>query len=291
VALSLALEALGLERGDGAALSTLSPYYYQKVLEERGIFPVYVDAEAGTALMHADGVKWALEHCENRDRVKALIVNETLGFMPDMEALCGCGLPVIEDCSASVFGAIGEKKAGSWGQVAFMGLEERDMLTAGGGALLFAAERRNASALRNTAGNGLPPEYLLPGMNAAMAAVQFREAPKSQARRTEIAGLYTQASQRTRHKGFALTAEFTYNNYAFPLVLETGFKDVAAYAKKKEIDVALAFSNTLAGRGIVESAKYQESASLALRTVLFPLYPRLTSKEAERVTKLIQTLP
>jgi len=68
-------------------------------------------------------------------------------------------------------------------------------------------------------------------------------------------------------------------------------KDVAAYARKKEIIVESAFEQSLAGAGVVDSVLCPVSYSLSLRTVLFPLYPRLRSQEAERVSRLIMTLP
>jgi dTDP-4-amino-4,6-dideoxygalactose transaminase len=289
VALFEALQMLGLEDGDGVVVSTLSPWYYKGALEALRLQPVYCDAEAGTAALHADGVRWAIEHATEPGRVKALVAYHALGLVPDMEALLAVGLPVIEDCSTAAYCAIGEKRAGSFGQLCVMGLEERDMLTGGGGALLYSADKRSASALRNRP--ELPPESRLPDMNAVMAVVQFREAKRNMERRAEIAAMYTQAALRTRHKLLVKTNDLVYNNYAFPLVLETGWKDTAAYARKKEIELDLAFSGTIVGRGLLDNAKYQESYSISLRTVLFPLYPRLSAKDVGRVAKLIQTLP
>ena len=82
-----------------------------------------------------------------------------------------------------------------------------------------------------------------------------------------------------------------YNNYAFPIVLESGMKDVIAYARRKDVVVESAFSLTLVGSGKVPPAQCPEAYSLSLRTVLFPIYPRLTMTQAGKVAKLIQTLP
>jgi dTDP-4-amino-4,6-dideoxygalactose transaminase len=184
----------------------------------------------------------------------------------------------------------GEKKAGSYGIFTILGLEERDMLTSGGGALLYATERRNAAALRNAPSP--PPEFGLPDMNAAMALVQFRETEKNLQKRAKIAELYAQSALRQgRHKLFVHPDNFEYNNYAFPLVLETGVKDVCAYAKRKEIIVESAFSKTPAGMGLAAQNRCPAAYSQSLRTVLFPIYPRLGDEAALRVSKLIQTLP
>jgi dTDP-4-amino-4,6-dideoxygalactose transaminase len=128
-------------------------------------------------------------------------------------------------------------------------------------------------------------------MNAAMAVVQFREAAKNLAKRREIARIYIQSALRTRHKRFIQHDFAEYNNFSFSLILETGMKDVKAYAKRKDIVVESAFENTPAALGLAPQEACPEAYSLSLRTALFPLYPRLGSGEIEKVSKLILTLP
>jgi len=233
--------------------------------------------------------------------VRCIVLHHTLGYCPDAAAIAELGIPVIEDCSQSygtVMGEAGENpgngvssgtgvSAGNVGVFTILGLEERDMLTSGGGALLYSVNRRDAAALRGM--GELPPEYGLPDMNAALAIVQFREAEKNLEKRRELARLYTQSALRTRHKRFVEFVE--YNNYAFPLILETGMKDVKAYARRKDVAVESAFENTLIGSGMVKPEQCPEAYSLSLRTVLFPLYPRLGMRDAEKVAKLVLTLP
>jgi len=271
-------------RGKGVIISALSPLYYERVIRSLGLVPLYCDTAVDSPLMAEEKISSlmaALPLC--------IVYHHTLGYLPDADTLSDLGIPVIEDCSRSVGTVMGEKKAGSFGTLGILGLEERDMITAGGGALLFAINRRDASLLRSL--GELPPEYLLPDLNAAMAAVQFREEAKNLARRGELAQAYIQASLRTRHRRFREAEGLEYNNYAFSLVLESGVKDVKAYAKRKDIEVEEAFDTTLAGSGAIPSAQCPCAYSLSLRTVLFPLYPRLGSQGAERVAKLIMTLP
>jgi dTDP-4-amino-4,6-dideoxygalactose transaminase len=218
-----------------------------------------------------------------------MVFHETLGYISETDYASALGIPVIADSSQSFGTVLGGKKAGAWGTFVIQGLEERDMITAGGGALLYAHTRRDASLLR--ALGELPPEYALPDLNAAMAAVQFRENAKNLEKRRGIADAYVQASLRARHRRFTQSGEFEYNNYAFSLIIETGVKDVKAYARRKDIAVEEAFETTLSGSGVIPSAQCPNASSLALRTLLFPLYPRLSSSQAEKVAKLIMTLP
>jgi dTDP-4-amino-4,6-dideoxygalactose transaminase len=315
-ALFLALKCLNLEDGQGVVVSALSPRYYARVIEDLRLRPLFCDVSEASAVMSRETVEKALESKPEGMDVRAVVLHHTLGYLQDTAAIAALGIPVIEDISQSFGtteaegpeeGAVSENGAaentaaasavpvsvlpGSLGVFTVMGLEERDMLTAGSGALLYAANRRDASVLRNL--GELPPEYGLPDMNAAMGVVQFREAAKNLEKRRNIAKTYVQASLRTRHKSFVVSEPNTaeYNNYAFPLILETGMKDVKAYAKRKDIAVESAFETSLIGTGLVPPEQCPEAYSLSLRTALFPLYPRLVASEIEKVSKLILTLP
>jgi dTDP-4-amino-4,6-dideoxygalactose transaminase len=290
IALFLALQLLNIEEGKGVVISALSPLYYMRVIEDMRLRPVLCDVAPGYTYPDREHIQEAFSH--DAGNVRAIVLHHTLGFTPSTASIAELGLPIIEDCSQSygtVYTQVDGAAKPSFGTFTILGLEERDVLTSGGGALLYASLRRDASVLRNM-GN-LPKEYGLPDMNAAMAMVQFREAAKNCAKRKEIAEVYTQASIRTRHKRFLGREEAEYNNYAFPLILETGMKDVKSYAKRKDIEIESAFSVAVIGSEKVESGHYPEAYSLSLRTALFPLYPRLRSSEIEKVSKLIGTLP
>jgi dTDP-4-amino-4,6-dideoxygalactose transaminase len=273
-----------IPRGRGVIISALSPLYYERVIRRLDLIPLYCDTENDSPLMSGEKI-----HALMAAKPLCIIFHHTLGYLPEAELLSDLGIPVIEDCSQSAGTMLGEKKSGSFGTLSILGLEEKDMITAGGGALLFAATRRDAALLRSL--GELPPEYLIPDLNAAMAAVQFREGEKNLARRRDLAQVYVQSSLQTRHKRFREAEKLEYNNYAFPLILTSGVKDVKAYAKRKDIVVEEAFDATLAGSGAIPSAQCPSASSLALRTVLFPLYPRLGAQAVDRVSKLIMTLP
>jgi dTDP-4-amino-4,6-dideoxygalactose transaminase len=291
IALFFALKLLDLPPRSGIAISALSPAYYVKVIEDAGFAAVFCDTSEASACPDAATIQAAIEAAAAADTpTQAVVLHHNLGFMPNMEDIAALGIPVIEDCSAAYMSGFGEKKAGSYGVFTILGLEERDMLTSGGGALLYASERRNAAVLRNA--GTLPPEYGLPDMNAAMALAQFKETGRNLQKRGKIAELYTQSALRQgRHKMFVQPDLFEYNNYAFSLELETGMKELTAYAKRKEIVVENAFSKTPAGMGLAKQENCPAAYSASLRTALFPIYPRLSDAAALRVAKLLQTMP
>jgi len=298
IALYMALKSLGLERGQGVLISALSPLYYAHVINDLGLVAVYCDVKPSSPCADFKSAKKAIT--SNPD-VRCVVLHHTLGYMPDTADFSELGLPLVEDCSQSYGTLAGEdfasEEEGGTSNLQYvspgntfsiLGLEERDMFTSGGGALLFSANRRDSAALRSL--GDLPLEYGLPDMNAALAVVQFRDAEKNMSKRREIARLYTQSALRTRHKMF-VQQKAEYNNYAFPLILESGMNDVKNYARRKDIALESAFENTLAGNGLVSQEKCPEAYSLSLRTILFPLYPRLGMTNAGKVARLIQTLP
>ena len=287
LALYLAIKSLGLESGRGVLVSALSPLYYVRVIEDLGLKPLYCDVFSSTACLTRETVEKALVNNSKEINPGCIVLHHALGFLSDGASLAEMGLPLIEDWSRSYGSVVGETMVDSAGQLTIIGLEERDMLTSGGGALLYTVSRRVSG--NHTFPQDLPPEYGLPDMNAALALVQFREAAKNLSKRREIANIYTQSALRTRHKLFIHQEE--YNNYAFPLILEKGMKDVKTYARRKEIAVESAFENTLVGCGIIPPEQCPEAYSLSLRTAIFPLYPRLGMTDAGKVAKLIQTLP
>lgn len=300
VALHMALKALNVQRGQAVIISALSPSFYLQVLEDLQLTPLYCDVTYDFPCMNREMIENTIANKPSDLELCAVVLHHTLGFVPDSSSIAEMGIPVIEDISQSCGGwqKTGEKDEEKNnaaevqaapvfnGIFCILGLEERDMLTSGGGALLFAMNKKNTSLLRNFA--GIANEYCLPDINAALAVVQFKEVQKNIERRKEIARIYQQASLRTRHKRFISRTEEE-NFYSFSLVLEAGLKDVIAYAKKKDILLETAFEKTIAGAELCDNCPV--SSSLALRTVLFPMYPRLRSADVEQVSRLIMTLP
>ena len=290
IALFQALKSLGLEKGDGVLISALSPLYYNCVIEDLGLKTVYSDVLPSTASMSFETIEKALQQKPDGLSVKCIVKHHTLGYLGVDTKINELGIPVIEDSSRS-YGTVfpNDDTANDNAKVfSILGLEERDLLTSGGGALLYSSNRRSSRSVNLP--DNMPQEYGLPDMNAALAVIQFKEAEKHLSKRREIAELYTQSALRSRHMRF-IQQGADYNNYAFPLILKSGLKDVKTYARKKEIEVESAFENTPAGNGLISPEACPEAYSLSLRTVLFPLYPTLKMADAGRVAKIIQTLP
>jgi perosamine synthetase len=283
-ALVLSLEALGLSEGDSVAIPALAPAYYRLALEQKCLSTVYIDADPDTGIMDLAALG------KTEPRPKALILHEALGLMPDPDAVRTLGFPVIEDMSSAIGAYSGENRAGSLGQLAIVGLENGALVTSGGGALIFAHGRRDGQVLRNLAESVLP-ELRMTDFNAALGLAQLRDLENSISRRRELAQVFAQSLARTRHKLLGQPGEGEPGYWAFPVALASGMKDVRAYAKKKEIETEPAFENSLLACGAVPEGSCPNARSLLLRCLLFPLHQRIGASGAQKISKVLATLP
>ena len=135
---------------------------------------------------------------------------------------------------------------------------------------------------------------LLPDINSALAWVQLKEFPRNEKSRKELFGMFQQACLIGRHKMFARELDDGSTMCSFPLVLSSAYKDVKQYAAKKDIEIQLAFDNSVIALNAENeeiSDKCIHAKSLYLRCVHIPLYPRLTHAEAAKIVKVLSSLP
>jgi dTDP-4-amino-4,6-dideoxygalactose transaminase len=321
IALKYIFRALDLSSGDGVLLSALAPMWQFQTVEELGFRPVVIDVAAETGQVTVETVAGGM-----KDGAKVLILHETLGFLPDISGILELGIPVVEDISQSAGASLGEKRAGTFGVFSILGLEEQDMLTAGGGAVLMAPGRREWIVLKKLAAEG-PVTDILPDINAALGYVQLKERPRNDGVRREMHTLYTGslmqrggflslsetdtvaetdtgtgaetaapvpggASARSGHRTIIQSGDAVIPAvYSFPVILSSGYKEIKQYAARKEIDIIPAFEKTIAASLGDDLEGCINAKSLLLRCVLFPLYPRLGSSRAAKVAKVLATLP
>lgn len=308
VALKYAFLACGLEKGSRIMLSALAPSWHFFAVKDAGYEPLVLDVDPLTACVTPQIVE---EGIKNGGRL--LVLHEPLGILPDFDGILSLGIPVIEDVSQSAGAFISEKdensqtekekKAGCFGVFSVCSLEEHEVITAGGGAVLIGSGRREWSVVRQMLEN-VPAIQMLPDINASLAFVQIKEFKRNEALRKEIFSLYSRSILAGKNKTFVRGADFSSTAYSFPVVLNSGFKDVRQYTAKKDIEITPAFTDSVIGlfekmrENLIDETQIPYDYSncknaklLFLRTVLFPLYPRLSKSQIEKISKVLGTLP
>lgn len=307
VALRYALKALDLESDATVMISALAPSWQLLTLEDLGFKVLVLDVSDETGLVTPEIVS---EGVKNGGRV--LLLHESMGIVPEMNSLIELGIPIIEDISQSA-GAVYRPdtsvvsedgdipstsvaenvapKAGSLGVFTIMGLEEKDVITSGGGAVLMASNRRDWIVLKKIT-DGLPKTDLLPDINSALAWVQLKEYRRNEEIRKEIFTIYQRSLLSGRNKTFIRASEDGSCAWGFPVILSGNFKDAKQYSARKEIEIQCAFEDSvIALRSEELESTCKKAKSLLLRCVLFPLYPRLGKSQIMKIAKVLGTLP
>jgi dTDP-4-amino-4,6-dideoxygalactose transaminase len=128
-------------------------------------------------------------------------------------------------------------------------------------------------------------------MNAALAFSQVKDLDKFLEKRRELSELYAQSLARSHRRPLSSSCESVPSCFGCVVVLESGVKDVRAYAKKKDVDTAMAFDATCAAAGCVPEGLCPLAASLVNRSVAFPLNQRIGKTSAQKIAKVLATLP
>ena len=295
IALNYALMSMGLESGSKVMVSALAPAWQYQSLVSLGFEPLVLDVDELNGLVNEQIISEGI-----KQGGKVLLLHETEGILPNLDKIVKLGVPIIEDVSqsaGSAFSMTGEddsaqqqKMAGTFGVYSILGLEEKDVITAGGGAVLISPGRREWIVLKKYVDEA-PLTDLLPDINAALAWVQVKEFARNEKTRKELFAMYQQACFIGRHKMYARENENGSTACSFPLVLSSSYKDVKQYAAKKDIEINLAYENSIIALKDELSETCIHAKSLYLRCVHIPLYPRLTHAESSKIIKVLSSLP
>lgn len=303
LALKYALKALDLPKDAKIMISALAPSWHLFAVQDAGYEALILDVDSASALVTPEIVENGI-----KDNGRLLLLSETFGSLPNMESFLSLGIPIIEDISESAGAFLedeiapdapplkeGEKPkgkyAGNFGVYAILGLEEHDVITSGGGAIVLASGRREWSALKAVT-DSIPKIDRLPDINCALGWIQLKEYNRNETSRKEIYALYQRVVLSGKNKTLLREMGSASTVWSFPLIVNSGFKDVSQYAAKKDIEVHLAFEDSVFAIKNEELSSVCKNAKvLYLRCVLFPLYPRLTHSQVEKISKVLVTLP
>ena len=284
-AISIAIDTLELKSGARVILSPLSPGAYIDVLKEKGIIPLFADVDPDTAIMDTGKINLLLEN-----NVDALILHSPLGTVADMEYFSSLGIPVIEDISENFGAMFNEKKCGSFAKISIFSMEPDKILTCGGGSAVLVNDSYYYDKLKIICEN-YSSEIFLSDINASLALVQLRNIEEILEKRNELAKIFFSALNKTEHKPIKKVDGSTIVHFSFPIILNSGMKEVKAYIMKKNVESRKAFLRTAIDVSGNTENICPIASGLILRTLLLPLYPSLGKKNAEIISKVITTLP
>ncbi len=208
-AIHLGLRLLGVSPSDEVVCSTLTFVATANPILYLGARPVFIDSSESTWNMDPSLLAEALDRRARRGRLpRAVIVVHLYGQSADMAPILDVcrayGVPVLEDAAESLGALYDGRPAGTLGDVGVFSLNGNKIITASGGGLLVAPERRSIERVKRWAAQAREPgigyehrelghNYGMSNVLAGIAGGQLTVLDDRIRRRREIAFAYQAA--------------------------------------------------------------------------------------------------
>lgn len=210
-ALILAIKALDIGPGDEVIVPTITFIATAHAVEINGAKPIFCDVNAHTLLLDIESAKYKIS-----SRTKAIVPVHVAGRcvdIPKLKKVVGKDIKIIEDCAHASGSYFQNKHAGSMGDIGCFSFHATKNITAGDGGMIVTNNFEVAKRIKNLSWLGLErhtlarvknndymwhydvPEigqkYHMNDVSAAIGLVQLNKLTKANARRKEIAELYS----------------------------------------------------------------------------------------------------
>jgi perosamine synthetase len=201
-ALHLALEAVGVCRGDEVLVPSLTFIATVNAVAYCGASPVALDVNADNLGLDAEKLETFLVnetrvssgHLVNKKtgaRIAAIVVVHTLGHIGSILEICKIAakysIPVVEDAAESIGSKLRNVHAGGFGVVSTISFNGNKTITSGGGGAVVSKDESLISRIRHKATtaklvhkwefrhDSIGYNYRMPNLNAALALAQLEQ--------------------------------------------------------------------------------------------------------------------
>lgn len=184
-ALQLALQCLGVGRGDIVVVGAYSWPASGNVVALLEATPVFVDIDPVTFNIDAAKLSATLLKLQHdpatAGRVKAVMPIHIFGLMADLAAISAVcrdhGVAMVEDAACALGATLNGRQAGAWGELACFSFHPRKAITTGEGGMVVTNDPVLAKRLRILRNHGLDPDaaaadFVAPGYNMRLTEFQ-----------------------------------------------------------------------------------------------------------------------
>ena len=143
-ALTIAARALGVKPGDDVVVPSFTFYATAEAMASLGARPVFCDVDRDTRNVTAETVRAALT-----PNTKAVVVVDLFGLPAPVAEIRDLGVPVIEDAAQAIGAWLGDRRAGTLGDVAtFSFYPSKNLGAFGDGGAVVTADGEIADRVR-----------------------------------------------------------------------------------------------------------------------------------------------
>ena len=216
-ALHLALQLVGVERGDEVLTQPLTFIATANAIAYCGAEPVFLDVDLDTMGLSPAAVgEWLdrnaelrAEGCFNRRtgrRIKACVPMHTFGHPVRLDELVGLcqkwQIELVEDAAESLGSYYKGRHTGTLGRVGVLSFNGNKTITTGGGGMLLFNDKQLADRAKHLSTQAKVPHrwafehdavgynYRMPNLNAALGCAQMEELPRFLASKRATAEAY-----------------------------------------------------------------------------------------------------
>ena len=295
-ALHLALRALGV--GPGDEVITVPNTYIATVfaISYTGATPVFVDVDPVTYNMDPARVADAVSQ-----KTKAILPVHMYGACVDVDGVKAAapGMPVLEDAAHAHGATLGERKAGSLGDIAAFSFYPAKLLGAlGDGGFITTSDDELAARvrqLRYMGQAGTKHEHLILGfqerldeLQAAFLRIKLRQMEDQLAGRRRVAARYDELLADTPLQLPVRDASGRHAYYQYT-VLAPRREELMAYLEARGVRTQIMYPKLVPDQGAYEENPWRAADDMAVARSLFPqvlclpMFAELTQDEVERV--------
>jgi dTDP-4-amino-4,6-dideoxygalactose transaminase len=278
----LVFKALEIGQDDEIIIPSFFNNAALSALKLTGGVPVIVDSDVNSIFPSIEQIKEKIS-----EKTKAVIAGDTFGFHFDGEELKELNIPLIAEISHSAGTEFSEKPAGSWGTFAVASFAPSMIITTSNGGMVLTNNSRYFSMMRDLRGyneDSINFDLTMTDLQGAMGITQIMKLKDFLKRRREIAKKYYEAIRITSHKPlFPYNESFSYQS--FPVIFDAPADRVDKYWKKCGVEASRVLPSPLHVIAGLKGFDYPNADRLSKKLHSIPLYPTLTKKEIDKISK------
>lgn len=305
VALHLALEALGIKKGDEVIVPALTFVATANAVKYTGAKPIFIDSEPRTWNIDPEKIEEKITK-----KTKAIIPVHLYGHPCDMDKIREIAekhcLKIIEDAAEAHGAEYKGRKVGSLSDISCFSFYGNKILTTGEGGMCLTNDQELAEKMRWLKDHGMSKEkkyyhpqlgynYRLTNIQAAIGLAQLEKLEKTIEAKRKNAELYNSLLKDV--KGITLPVEepWAKNVYwMYSILVEKNYKlkrdELMSKLKKEGIDTRPFFIPLHKMPYLDEGLKLPIAEGLGEKGINLPSSAKLTKEQIEKISQTIKTV-
>ncbi len=285
-AFHLAFQALDLDSESEIIMPSFGCSSPVSALGLTGAKPVLIDSEENSIFPSPDQIKSRITA-----NTKAIVIRHTFGYHFPLDQLADIQIPIIEDISAVLGTEHNSEPMGKKSSITVISFAPSMMITTGNGGMVQTSNTRYYSVMRDIRGrndSSINYDYIMTDLQAAMGISQLYKLKEFIKRRRDIAGIFHDALKITSHRELIpYSRDYAYQS--FPVLFDSPAEKVQKYWKKAGIEVIRPVESPIHSILGFRGLDYPNSDRLSKKLYSLPLYPTLSKKEIEGISKSLSS--